>query len=265
MQDNPDLSQHQRRVQANFGRAAADYVTSQPHAKGADLTRLVELLDPQPAWHVLDVATGGGHTALALAPRVAHVVASDITPQMLTAAADLARQRGIANISFEPADAEALPFADGSFDAVTCRVAAHHFGDVFRFLQASARVLRPGGVLGIVDNSVPDGADGAYINAFEALRDPGHVACLSAEAWQQELFAAGFELLHLEQSRIELDFDDWTARMRVAPADVTRLRALLLQAPAGAAAILTPQFAGARMTFQLLRVVLIARKGQLQA
>ena len=70
-------------AQQRFGRAAADYATSEVHAKGASLTRLVELTEPKPHWRVLDVATGAGHTALAFAPHVAKVTATDITEEML--------------------------------------------------------------------------------------------------------------------------------------------------------------------------------------
>ena len=61
-------------------------MTSTVHAQGESLARLVELTNPQPTWIVLDVSTGAGHTALAFAPHVAHVVATDLTPQMIEAA-----------------------------------------------------------------------------------------------------------------------------------------------------------------------------------
>src|ERR1700733_9423816 len=125
-------------AQERFGGFARSYATSRPHAKGGSLTRLVELLRPQPAWTALDIATGAGHVALALAAHVAHVVASDLTPQMLGVARGLAAERGLRNIAFADARAEALPFADGSFDAVTCRIAPHHFEDVRKFVTEAA-------------------------------------------------------------------------------------------------------------------------------
>src|SRR6266849_4178603 len=70
-------------VQEQFGATAAHYLTSKPHAKGKSLERLVELVQPQPAWRALDVATGAGHTAYAFAPHVARVWATDITEEML--------------------------------------------------------------------------------------------------------------------------------------------------------------------------------------
>src|SRR5260221_14567194 len=142
-------------AQERFGAFAATYATSRPHAKGGSLARLVELVAPQPTWIALDIATGAGHVALALAPHLAHVVASDLTPQMLGVARGLARERNIRNMSFAEMRAEALPFADSTFDLVTCRIAPHHFDDVSKFVAESARVLRPGSVFGLVENVSP--------------------------------------------------------------------------------------------------------------
>ena len=155
---------------------------SQPHAKGASLQRLVELVEPQPDWQALDIATAAGHTAFAFAPHVAHVRATDITPQMLTVAREQAATRGIGNVTVEHADADNLPYADGQFDLLTCRIAPHHFPDIGAFLRESVRVLRAGGILAVVDNVVPAGVAGDFVNAFEKLRDPSHGRCLSARS-----------------------------------------------------------------------------------
>ena len=245
---------------AQFGRSAESYVTSTVHAKGASLPRLVELANPQVNWHMLDVATGGGHTALAFAPHVAKVTASDITPQMLEAASKHIAKQGVENVVFESADAVDMPFADGTFDCVTCRIAPHHFPDIFKFLQESARVLKTGGTFGLVDNIVPDGAAGDYVNAFERLRDPSHVGCLSAELWQQELFAAGFDEQAIETMRMAMDFDSWATRMHVSDDNRTRLKVMLKQAPDAAASSLTPEFQGDKITFYLQRLIVVATK-----
>ena len=143
-------------VQKKFGEAAADYAASAVHAKGESLARLVALVAPKPSWRVLDVATGAGHTALAFAPHVAKVTASDITDQMLAEAKKLAAERGLGNVKTARAKAEDLPFPDMSFDLVTCRLAAHHFDKPRAFVAEAFRVLMPGGVLAIVDNISPD-------------------------------------------------------------------------------------------------------------
>ena len=69
-------------VKKQFGANAAAYATSAVHAQGASLARLVELVQPQPGWRMLDVAAAAGHTAFAFAPHVAQVIATDLTPEM---------------------------------------------------------------------------------------------------------------------------------------------------------------------------------------
>jgi len=259
-----------QQVQEQFGANAAAYATSQVHAKGASLKRLVELVQPQSHWRVLDVATAAGHTAFAFAPHVAQVIATDITPEMLPVAAKLAEEKGIQNVVLETADAEALPYPDHHFDLLTCRIAAHHFPDIGRFLSESARVLRPGGILAVVDNIVPGSRlrgkkanlqrrAGDYINAFEKLRDPSHGRCLSLDEWNDAFQTAGCTLLHQEVAAKAIDFDDWVARMQVSADNCTRLRAMLIQAPEPVQQFLTPQFAGDRITFHLAEAIVIGQ------
>ena len=261
---------HKDLVQEQFGANAAKYATSKVHAKGASLQRLVELVKPQPDWQVLDVATAAGHTAFAFAPHVAHVIASDITPEMLPVAAQQAAERGIENISFETADAESLPFPDNNFDLVTCRIAAHHFPNAAQFMAEAARVLRPAGIAAVVDNIAPgsrlrgkkarlQNEAGDYYNAFEALRDPSHNTCLSLDAWTAVFQNAGFSIQAQETMYKWLDFDDWASRMQVSPKNTIRLRAMLLQAPEKAAEFLTPQVTGARISFRLTEAILIGK------
>ena len=75
---------------------------------------------------------------------------------MLAVARGLAGERRPAQRPLCELRAEALPFADASIDLVTCRIAPHHFDDVRKFVMESARVLRPGGLFGLVDNVSPD-------------------------------------------------------------------------------------------------------------
>src|SRR5262245_42318632 len=121
MEDSKDL------VRQQFGAHAEAYVRSAVHGHAPSLARLVEVAAPQPEWRVLDGSTGGGHAALAFAPHVREVVATDLSPEMLAAAERFAGERGAANVTFQVADAEALPFPDASFDLVTNRIALHHY------------------------------------------------------------------------------------------------------------------------------------------
>src|SRR5260370_41717679 len=131
-------------VQEQFGATAAHYLTSKPHAKGKSLERLVELVQPQPGWRVLDVATGAGHTAYAFAPQVARVWATDITEEMLALVRAEIDKRKLANVRVAYAKAEALPFEDESFELVTCRSAPHHFNSIAAFLDEAPRVRKSG-------------------------------------------------------------------------------------------------------------------------
>src|SRR5512143_1259706 len=162
-------------IQQQFGPNADKYVTSTVHAEGASLQRLVELTQPHRDWLVLDVSTGAGHTALAFAPEVARVLATDLTLQMLGTAQRLANERGLANIEFKPADAHSLPFEENTFDLVTSRIALHHYTDPRKAIAEMARVCKPGGMVALVDNIVPpDKQIAGYINHFEKMRDPSH-------------------------------------------------------------------------------------------
>lgn len=230
------------RSQRQFGANAAHYLTSTPHAKGASLPRLAELLDPQPEWTALDIATGGGHVAFALAAQVASVIATDVTPEMLTTAARGAADRELSNIDFQIADSQALPFEDNSFDAVTCRIAPHHFSDPHRFVAEAQRVLRPGGVFGLVDNLAPEDPESAvWCDDFERRRDSSHMRCLPLTEWHTAIANAGLELTHSETMLKEMNFAEWATNMSVPTQTRSRLLADLAEAPSGAAEWLQPR------------------------
>jgi ubiquinone/menaquinone biosynthesis C-methylase UbiE len=258
-------------AQERFGAFATTYATSRSHAKGGSLARLVELLAPQPTWTALDIATGAGHMALALAPHVANVIASDITPQMLAVARKLAGERKIHNISFADAKAEALPFADGSFDIVTCRIAPHHFDDVAKFTREVARVLRAGGQFGLVDNVSPDPAmmagDAAALakaadeyNAFEKFRDPSHVRCLTLTEWRALIRNAGLTERHAELLDKPMVLGPWADQQEVDAAGKARLKAMLLDGSDAFRAFARPQENNGDVDFILTEAVIVAAK-----
>jgi ubiquinone/menaquinone biosynthesis C-methylase UbiE len=248
-------------AQERFGPNAAAYAVSRNHAQGLSLQRLVELMQPASHWRVLDVATGAGHAALAFAPLVREVIASDITPQMLAQAKQLAGERGITNLQTEIADAERLPFDDATFDAVTCRIAPHHFQDVQRFVNECARVLKAGGLLGIADNIAPeDAGDAKYIDDYEILRDPSHVRCFAPSAWKACFASAGLALLHEDHVEKQVSFEAWCGHQKT-PADVmAQLREILLNAPEGVQAHLKPTFIDGVLHFSMVEGVFVCKK-----
>ena len=248
-------------VQSQFGANAERYATSRVHAEGESLSRLVEKVAPQAGWEAIDIATGPGHTALAFAPKVKHVIASDVTPEMLQVARGLAEKRGLRNVSFQEVPAEKLPFADGSFDLVTCRTAPHHFDDVDAFVREVARVLRPGGVFGLVDNISPDDpAAAAPYNAFEKLRDPSHGRCLSAREWLDLIAGAGLVVRHHEILSKDIELEGWAGRMQASPETKEELRGILRSASGGLRDYLQPKERPDNIDFILMEVLIVAQK-----
>jgi ubiquinone/menaquinone biosynthesis C-methylase UbiE len=201
------------RTREQFGKVAARYRCSADHADVEDLDLLFEGLALEASHRVLDVATGGGHTAVAIARVTGRVVASDLTPRMLRETSTLAAEAGARNIVYAAADAEALPFADAVFDRITCRIAPHHFPDVRAAVAEIARVVRPGGRIGIIDSVVPgDPALDAFLNGIEKVRDPSHVRSYRVEEWLDFLGGAGLTLLQAASMWKTHGFAEWVAR-----------------------------------------------------
>jgi ubiquinone/menaquinone biosynthesis C-methylase UbiE len=248
-------------VRQQFGRSAAAYATSDIHARGDSPGILRELVRPQGDWQVLDVATGAGHTALAMAPQVARVIATDLTPEMLAETSRLAAERGLGNVETRTADAEALPFADATFDLVTCRLAFHHFTRPERSVHEFARVLKPGGTLGFADNiAVEDPAGAAAYNAYETLRDPSHHQVLPLSRLIVLFETCGLHVEALRSFSKETEFHQWADRMHVSDADKARLLEMLRTLPATAVPLLAPRFADGTAYFSLWEAVIVARR-----
>ncbi len=245
-------------VQEQFGKIAASYLTSAPHAKGASLERLVVLTAPQKSWRALDVATGGGHVAYTFAPHVERMWATDITQEMLDMVRGEAQKRGLKNIRTAYAKAEALPFEDASFDLVTSRIAPHHFDSIPDFLKEVHRVLKLGGLVAIVDNVVPAGLVGDYINAFERFRDPSHLRAWTMEEWRKAFVDADLKITHEEQIYKQMEFKSWAARHDVNMQNF--LRAMLSAMAPAVKDVLEPKGAGDALTFRLCEGLFIARK-----
>jgi ubiquinone/menaquinone biosynthesis C-methylase UbiE len=212
-------------VRRQFGTVAAAYAVSAVHTSGADLRALVEGAGLTGNERVLDIGCGAGHTALAIAPLAASVVALDVTPEMLDVAARLAAERGVGNIEFRLADVAALPFEDNSFDVVTSRFSAHHYHNPSRAVTEAARVLRPGGRLLLADTvASEDPALDTFFNAAEFLRDASHVRNWRISEWQAMLRDAGISSEVIFEMMIDLEGDSWVQRSQTAPDRVAAIK-----------------------------------------
>ena len=182
------------------------YRTSAIHSAGEDLDLVVEWCEPGEGVTVLDVATGGGHVARRLREAGATVVTLDPAPGMH---ADTT------------APAESLPFADASFDAVACRVAAHHFDDVAQAVAEMARVARHRVV--VCDNTFV----GEASEEADRLRDPTHVRNYSVAEWHELFARAGLEVVAERFLQRPLEIEPWLDRAGTPGSDRPRVRELL--------------------------------------
>jgi ubiquinone/menaquinone biosynthesis C-methylase UbiE len=212
-------------VRARFAPVAANYAKAAFHTSSERLREVLDLAQPKPSDLALDVATGTGNTALALAPFVRHVVGLDLTREMLAHACRLTRERGVANAGWVLGEASRLPFSDDSFDVYTVRAAPHHFIDFDGFLSEALRVLKPGGGAAFVD-CAPPAAARDVIHEVEVRRDPSHVRSLTVREWTERLERAGFVIEEATSRELDWDFEDWMRNMAVAPplaADLARV------------------------------------------
>ena len=218
---------HEGLVDAQFGSRAGVYLTSAVHAQGADLDALAALAHALPEAHMLDLGCGAGHVSFAIARHVGSVVACDLSPEMLDVVARAAASRDLTNITTRQGVAEHLPFADGEFDGVLSRYSAHHWRDFDAGLHEAARVLKPGGIVGIVD-SISHGPAlyDTWLQAVELLRDPSHVRSRSRSEWEAAMVRAGLVPGVVQPFRVRLEFAVWIERMRTPPVRADAIRAL---------------------------------------
>lgn len=249
---------------SQYSPVAANYAKSTGHGNLDELARLVALLNLSGKEEVLDVATGTGHTAMALAPQARRVVAYDLTPAMLGQAAASAADRGIRNLECVQGAAENLPFGDESFDVVANRFAAHHFADLWAALTETARVLKPGGQFLLVDVVAPERDDvDIDMNEIEVLRDPSHVRNYKASEWRTMVEGIGLEVELLElgwyADAAVIEFDEWTRRIGTPNENIEPLRERFEKASPGLKEALKIEV-GDKITFLLPQMTLRARK-----
>ena len=207
------MQSQQHTVQVQFTRTAeafARYATRDTPEMLAERVAFAELM---PGDLVLDVACGPGAFTLAAAQRVRFARGADLTTAMLREARAFRRERGAKNAFFDCAEAERLPYADCTFDFVTCQFAFHHMPRPKATLGEMVRVAKPGGRVYVVDSVGPEETATAELhNHIERLRDSSHTDTLSLKALLA-LFASQ-ELRTLKQRILDRprSFNQWMLR-----------------------------------------------------
>ncbi len=214
MKDN-----HHERVRREFSKQAHRYgekgfaLTSPEH-----LQWMVDNLDLQPHFVILDVATGTGILGRAIAPYVKHVVAVDATAEMIGEGRRQAEHDAIGNIVFEQGFAENLPYPNGTFDMVLSRFAIHHFEDPHAPIAEMVRVCRPDGRVVVIDLVSPeDEALAATYNRLERMRDPSHAKALSASELKKLMKDAELDIVHMVSREVDVQVDRWLELTETTP------------------------------------------------
>lgn len=229
-------------AQRVFGPQAAVYANSPVHVDDPSLDVVREMAAKTsgasaPASNMvygwaLDLGTGAGFTAFAMAEFSRHVLAVDPTLGMLQQAQRIAEERHLSNVALSRNVAEALPVAPGSLDLVTTRMAAHHFLDFEAMLDEVCRVLKPGGVLLMADSVAPENDDVAgWMNDIELRRDYSHIQNRKGTGIESLMEDRGLRVSGREFTRIGLRFNGWAARTATSEAETNALRKDFLAAP----------------------------------
>ena len=209
---------------AQFDRQSDRYGKSHILADTTDVANALADVTMPVGGRALDVATGGGHTALYLAQRGWKVTAGDIAPRMLENARKLAEEAGCP-IETRLFPAEDLPFPAGSFDLVASRVAPHHFSSPVKFVAEVARVLKPGGYFLLIDGSVPDNdpETESWLHRVEKLRDPSHGRFRSRTAWEELVKGNGLTILRAKLDPMKQPDLQWYFETAATPEENRRL------------------------------------------
>ena len=219
---------HKEKVREEFTRQAEAFASLRELHSPERLQRLVNAIDSAPGARALEIATGPGHVAMALAERCREVVGVDITDALLAIAERTRRERGLANVRFERAAADHLPFADAEFDIVLCRFAFHHFEDPAVPLREMTRVCRTGGRIAVEDlaaSEIRERAD--YYNHFERLRDTSHTRALPISELLRMFGADRLEIVTVYTSDLVQPLERWLQNSQTPPDRAAEVRGML--------------------------------------
>ena len=176
----PDLAAIKQRQQATW--ASGDFAVVGTTLQIVGET-LAEAADVRADERVIDVAAGNGNATLAAARRFAHVTSTDYVPALLDKGRERARAE-VLPVTFQVADAEALPFADAAFDVALSTFGVMFAPDHAKSASELLRVVRPGGRIGMA-NWTPEGFIGRLFKVIGALV-PAPAGLMSPVLWGTE-------------------------------------------------------------------------------
>ncbi len=251
----------QKAAQEQFARQSRNYGAGHILADVADVAAALAGISLPGRARVLDVACGAGHTGLHLASLGHTVTLADLAAPMLERVREAAEARGL-TVETRQHAAEEFPYADATFDLVTCRIAAHHFSSPESFVRETARVLRPGGWFLLIDGSVPDDEPEAeeWLHQVEKFRDPSHHRLLTPGTWKRLCEASGLDVVSAElQPMKQPDLEWYFEAAATSPENRIRVRELIAAVPANARAAFRLAEEDGRIVWWWPRLTLTAR------
>jgi len=213
-------------VREQFTRTAqvfGDYAVASRVGEAELLARMVTATATD---RVVDLACGPGTLALRFARHVRWICGLDLTAAILSRARNTAAAEGLNNICFALGDAQALPFADGSLDVAVTSYSLHHVPDPARVIAEMARVLKPGGRVGVIDIIVPDDPKVAgQNNRIERIRDASHTRTLARSEFEKMFAERGLRALATHVKEQPHAFDHWMLVAGSKPGDPAYIEA----------------------------------------
>jgi ubiquinone/menaquinone biosynthesis C-methylase UbiE len=246
-----------------FNANADKYAVSDVHRAGPSLPVLLVLAQAVHTDQSLDVATGTGHTALAVARFVAKTIGIDIAPKMLEQARRLAAEQAISNCTFMEGSAEKIPLADGVFTLVTARHAPHHFHNVPQFLSEVRRVMAPRGRFVMADQISASPETFAWVDYWERTRDPSHVVQRTVEQWREEVTKARLKWVEHRLVPYRLEFDWWVEQAGCTDSVISALVEHAAQAPQAVRDLLALEFDSSGRVIAFQEPMLVVRLEQI--
>ena len=189
---------------SSFGAVLHTEAYAETHSDAAQLTRLRAFLSPAHGQVILDLGTGNGYVAMAIAGAdpMCRVVGVDVAVQAIARDLEQAKAQGLSNVEFLSYDGIMLPFADDHFDAAVCRYAFHHLPRPDTSLEELGRTVRGSGKLVLSDAIREEADDVDFINDFQEMKRDGHVRMHCRTNLIDLVCRHGFEVIEAFESSI---------------------------------------------------------------
>ena len=251
----------ERSQRAFTGQSRGFSSNGETYADAEGLAWMLRDLPVSPDAEALDVATGTGEFARALAPHVAKVIGLDATDAMIERGKKFIEESGLENLIFQRGIAQELPFEDETFDIVSSRYAFHHFADPKPVISEMTRVCKTGGHVIIVDIVVPDASTAAEYQYYEWLCDPSHTRCLESKEFQAYFRLFGLEVVSARVRVLAEELIEW---MDFSLTEKERreeiLRAVRAELDGGPKTGLSPREEDSVLFFQQIDLSIVGRK-----